>query len=124
MRPVFGLNVEEVRQNVYGRMIAERKRIAQRFRSEGLGESARIRGEKERDLKQISSEAYRQSQELVGKADAEAAKIYADAYNLDADFYQFLKTMETYQQTLDKDSWLILSTEGEFFRYLNDATPR
>lgn len=115
---------DDVRQNVYERMIAERTRIAQRFRSEGQGESARIRGEKERDLKQISSEAYRQAQEMIGKADAEAAAIYAEAYNRDPDFYQFLKTMETYPQVLDNESWLILSTDGELLRFLNDARGR
>lgn len=112
---------DDVRQNVYERMIAERKRIAERYKSEGLGESARIRGEKERDLKQISSEAYRQSQELVGKADAEATTIYADAYGRDPDFYQFFKTMETYPQTFDQESWLILSTDGEFFKFLQQT---
>ncbi len=112
---------DDVRQNVYERMIAERQRIAQRFRSEGQGDSARIRGEKERDLKEITSEAYRRAQEMVGKADAEAASIYAEAYNRDPQFYQFLKTMETYPQALDQESWLILSTEGELLRYLKGA---
>ncbi len=109
---------EDVRQNVYERMIAERNRIAQQFRSEGLGDSARIRGEKERDLKQITSDAYRKSREIIGKADARATAISAEAYGRDPDFYQFLKTMETYETTLDKDSWIILSTDGEFYRYL------
>ncbi len=112
---------DDVRQNVYERMIAERQRIAQRFRSEGQGDSARIRGEKERDLKEITSEAYRRAQEMVGKADAEAASIYAEAYNRDPQFYEFLKTMETYPQALDKESWLILSTEGELLRFLKGA---
>ncbi len=115
---------DDVRENVYERMIAERTRIAQRFRSEGQGDSARIRGEKERDLKQITSEAYRQAQEMVGKADAEAAGIYAEAYNRDPEFYQFLKTMETYSRALDEDSLLILSTEGEFMRFLQRARGR
>ncbi len=109
---------ETVRKTVYDRMIAERKRIAERFRSEGFGESARIRGEKERELKAIQSEAYRKSQEIVGKADAEATAIYAQAYNRDPEFYRFIKTMESYQETLDEDSWLVLSTESDFFRYL------
>ncbi len=112
---------DDVRQNVYERMIAERQRIAQRFRSEGQGDSARIRGEKERDLKEITSEAYRRAQEMVGKADAEAASIYAEAYNRDPQFYEFLKTMEIYPQALDKESWLILSTEGELLRFLKGA---
>ncbi len=111
--------VEAVRQNAYERMIAERNRIAQRFLSEGQGESARIRGEKERELKKIESEAYRKSQELVGQADGEATAIYAKAYNKDPEFYQFLKTMESYQDALDKDSWLILTTDSDFFKFLD-----
>ena len=115
---------DEVRQDVYQRMIAERNRIAQRFRSEGQGESARIRGEKERDLQQITSEAFRQGQELIGKADAEATAIYAEAYNRDPNFYQFLKTMESYTNVFDEQSWLILSTDGEFLQFLQEARPR
>ncbi len=114
---------DDVRQNVYQRMIAERTRIAERFRSEGLGESARIRGEKERDLQEITSEAYRQSQELIGKADAEATSIYAAAYGRDPAFYDFLKTMESYPAAFDKESWLILSTDGEFLRFLQSTRP-
>jgi membrane protease subunit HflC len=109
---------ETVRSTVYDRMIAERKRIAERFRSEGLGESARIRGEKERKLKAVQSEAYRKSQEIVGRADANATSIYAGAYGRDPEFYGFIKTMESYPETLDENSWVVLSTDGEFFRYL------
>ena len=116
--------VDEVRENAYQRMIAERKRIAERFLSEGHGESARIRGEKERELKQIESEAYRKSQELIGQADGEATAIYAAAYNKDPDFYQFLKTMESYEDALDQETWLILSTDSDFFKYLDRSLGR
>jgi membrane protease subunit HflC len=113
--------VEEVRQKVYERMIAERQRIADRFRSEGAGEASRIRGERERDLKQIQSEAYRQAEETKGEADASATEIYTAAYNSSEEsrqFYQFLKTMETYESTLDKETSLILTTDGQFYRFL------
>ncbi len=116
--------VEEVRRTVYERMIAERTRIADRFRSEGQGEALRIRGDKERDLKEISSEAYRQAQEIIGEADAEATQIYAQAYNQSADsrrFYQFLKSMETMSKTIDKETSMVLSTDGEFYRYLENG---
>ncbi|NJL29104.1 MAG: protease modulator HflC [Thermoanaerobaculia bacterium] len=116
--------VEEVRRSVYDRMNAERKRIADRFRSEGQGETSRINGERERELKQIESEAYRQAQEIVGRADAEAAEIYAQAYDQSPDarrFYAFLKTMETYGKTIDTDTWLLLSTKGELYGYLKDS---
>jgi membrane protease subunit HflC len=113
--------VEDVRREVYARMISERQRIAEQYRSEGAGEAARISGDKERELKSIQSEAYRQAQEIRGKADAEAADIYAKAYNKDAGFYRFLKTMEVYRQTFDEDTLLLLATDGEFLRYLETA---
>jgi len=113
--------VEQVRTEVYARMVSERQRIAEQFRSEGGGESARINGEKERELKQITSEAYRLAQEIKGRADAEAADIYAGAYNRDPEFYRFLKTMEIFKETLDEGTVLVLSTESDFLRYLNSA---
>jgi len=116
--------VDEVQQKVFDRMIAERKRIAAKYRSEGDGKSAEIRGEKERELKRIQSEAYRKAQEIKGKADAEATRIYADAYNLDSEFYQFMKTLETYVATLDKETWLLLSTDNEFLKYLKSSEKR
>ncbi|HSN53061.1 MAG TPA: protease modulator HflC [Candidatus Sulfomarinibacteraceae bacterium] len=109
------------RPKVYERMISERKRIAEEYRSEGAGEAARINGAKDRDLKEISSEAYRQAQEIRGRADAEAADIYARAYNRDPEFFRFLKTMEVYRNALDEDTILMLSTGGEFLRYLESA---
>jgi membrane protease subunit HflC len=110
--------VEEVRDSVYGRMIAERKQIAEKFRSEGKGEAQKILGEKERDLKRITSEAYRKAQTIKGKADAESTKLYANAYGIDPDFYSFVKTLELYSDAFDKDSSLVLSTDSEFFKYL------
>jgi len=113
--------VEEVRRKVFDRMIAERRRIADRFRSEGEGEASRIKGEKERDLKLIQSDAYRQAREIRGDADAKATLIYAAAYDRSLDsrsFYGFLKTMEVYQETIDKGTTLILSTDGEFYRFV------
>jgi membrane protease subunit HflC len=111
--------VEEVRQEVYARMISERQRIAEQFRSEGAGESARINGERERELKAVTSEAYRQAQEIKGRADAGAADIYAAAYNGDPEFYRFLKTMEVLRETMDSTTVLVLSTDDDFLRYLS-----
>ncbi len=110
--------VEEVRQKVYERMIAERKQISEQFRSEGKGESKKIEGEREKELKRINSDAYRKAQEIKGKADGEAARIYAEAFNKDPEFYSFVKTLDTYRQTLDKDSIVILSTKSDFLKYL------
>ena len=110
--------VEEVQRDVFLRMIAERQRIAEEFRSEGQGESARIGGERERDLAQIQSEAYRTAQELRGEADAEATAIYAEAHNRDADFYAFTKSLETYELTMDPSTFFILGTDSELLRFL------
>ena len=110
--------VDEVQQEVYARMISERKRIAERYRSEGAGEAARIAGERERELQRIESEAFRTAQEIRGKADAEAADIYAAAYNRDPDFYSFTRSLETYEHVMDSTHDPILDTENEFLRYL------
>ena len=113
--------VEEVQNKIFERMITERKRIADKFRSEGHGEASKILGNKERELKKIQSGAYKTAQEIIGKADAEATAIYASAYNQSQesrDFYGFLKTMETYKTTLSEKDWLVLSTRGDFFIYL------
>lgn len=116
--------VEEVQRKVFDRMIAERQRIASKYRSEGDGRSAEISGEKELELKKIQSEAYKTAQEIKGEADARATKIYALAYNLDPEFYQFMKTLETYQASLDKQTWFLLSTETEFLKYLKSSVKR
>ncbi|MHC5076497.1 MAG: protease modulator HflC [Planctomycetota bacterium] len=113
--------VDEVQQKIFERMITERKRIADKFRSEGQGEASKILGNKDRELKKIQSGAYKTAQEIKGKADAEATAIYASAYNQSQesrDFYRFLKTMETYKTTLSEKDWLVLSTKVEFFKYL------
>jgi membrane protease subunit HflC len=109
--------VDRVRDSVYERMIAERKQMAEKFRSEGKGEASKIIGEKDRDLKQITSAAYKTAQEIKGKADAEATKIYAEAYNVDPEFYSFTKTLEIYNESLDEKNSLIISTDSEFFKY-------
>ena len=114
--------IADVQQDVFARMIAERQRIAEEFRSEGQGESARIQGERERDLAQIQSEAYRTAEELRGTADAEATAIYAEAYGRDAAFYAFTKSLETYERTMGPSTVFILGTDSEFLRFLE--TPR
>ena len=113
--------VAEVQQDVFARMIAERQRIAQQYRSEGEGEAARIRGERERDLQRIQSEAYRQAEETRGVADAAATGIYAAAYDRGAAFYAFMKSMETLETSIDQNTILVLSTEGDLFRYLDES---
>jgi membrane protease subunit HflC len=114
--------VEEVRKSVYGRMIAERNQIAEKFRSEGKGEAQKILGEKERDLQEIESEAFKTAQRIKGDADAEATIIYAEAYGKDPEFYSFVQTLEIYREALDKNSSIILSTDSEFLKYLKGSS--
>jgi len=113
-----------VSTKIHERMTSERQQIASRFRSEGEGEAAKILGSKERDLRQIESEAYREVQKIKGDADAKATEIYARAYGANPqgpEFHQFLRTMDAYRKTLDKETTLILSTDTDIFRYLKYA---
>jgi membrane protease subunit HflC len=127
--PQFGIELEDVRfkrinyidtvqHKVFERMISERRRIAERSRSEGQGRAAEIRGQKERDILGTTSVGYRSAQEIKGNADAKATGIYARAYGKDPELYQFLKSMETLKESLDQDTWLILSTDTELLKYL------
>jgi len=111
----------DVLDRIYQRMISERLQIAQRFRSEGEGESARIAGQRERDLNEIQSNAYLQVQQIRGESDAKASEIYAKAYTQDpqaAEFYTFLKTLDTYRKIFTKDSTIVLSTDSQLFQLL------
>ena len=117
----------DVLDRIYQRMISERRQIAQRFRSEGEGEAARIAGQKERDLNEIQSTAYRKVQEIRGESDAKATEIYARAYTQNpqaAEFYGFLKSMETYRRSLGKDATIVLSTDSDLFNLLKRASPK
>jgi membrane protease subunit HflC len=134
---VFGIELLDIRfrrinynasvqPKIYDRMISERRQIAERFRSEGNGEAARILGNRERDLKRIQSEAYRRVEEIRGEADARAAAIYASAYNQSptaVQFYEFTRTMEAYKSIIADNTTLILSTDSELFRFLQGMTP-
>lgn len=114
------LNYTKTVQNkVFERMISERKRAAEKYRSEGQGRKAEIEGQMAKELQEIKSEAYKSAQEIKGKADAKAIKIYADAYNKDPEFYSFIKTLETYKNVVSKDSVFILTTESDIYKYLN-----
>jgi membrane protease subunit HflC len=127
--PEFGIELVDVRfkrinytdsvqQTVFQRMISERKRIAERSRSEGQGKAAEIRGQKERDMLAASSVGYKNAQALKGAADAKATAIYARAYGRDPEFYQFLKAMETLNGAFSQGTTAILSTDSELLKYL------
>lgn len=111
--------VSDVRNSVYKRMIAERNQMAEKFRSEGRGKAAEIRGQKEKELKKITSEAYKTAQSIKGEADAEVTKILADAYGIDPEFYSFIESLEVYKEKLAiGDSKFVFSTDSDFFKYL------
>ncbi|MDP8257962.1 MAG: protease modulator HflC [Candidatus Aadella gelida] len=112
--------VENVRQKVYERMISERKRAAEMYRSEGRGKSAEVEGKMEKELKLITSAAYKEAQGLRGKADAEAITVYAEAYGKDPKFYSFMKTLETYKDTIDSNTTIVLTTNGDYFKYIKN----
>lgn len=112
--------IESVRNKVFERMIAERLRIAEKYRSEGLGKKAEIEGEMEKELQKITSEAYKTAQEIKGSADAEAVKIYAAAYERDPEFYSFLKTLDTYKSTVDDKTWLLLTTDSDYLKFIKN----
>ncbi len=117
---------ESVRPKIYDRMISERRQIAERFRSEGNGEAARINGNRERELNRIRSEAYREVEEIRGTADAKATQIYAKAYNQSKEavkFYEFIRTMDMYKSVVGNNTTLLLSTQSEAFKYLKAMDP-
>ncbi len=133
--PEFGIELVDVRfkrlnytdsvqQTVFQRMISERKRIAERSRSEGQGKAAEVRGQKERDMLAASSVGYKNAQALKGAADAKATAIYARAYGRDPEFYQFLKAMETLNGAFSQGTTAILSTDSELLKYLKSDAGR
>ena len=109
---------QEVQAKVFERMISERNKIAAKYLSEGEGDSSEILGKMQRELDQIQSEAYQTAQEIKGKADATAISIYANAYNRDPEFYEFLKTLETYETTIDNKNTIIMTTDSDYYKFL------
>jgi membrane protease subunit HflC len=109
---------DEVREEVYRRMVSQQERIAERYRAQGQGKRAEIAGVTTQERRRIESESYRRAQEILGEAEAESTRIYADAYEQDPEFYRFLKSLETFQEVLGANDTLILSTESDLLRYL------
>lgn len=117
--------VESVQEQVFQRMIAERQRMAEQFRSEGEGRAAEIGGETDRMVAEIKSEARRDADIIRGQADAEATRIYNEAYGRDAEFYAFFRTLESYADSLGKAVTLVVDSDSDYFQYLrssNDST--
>jgi membrane protease subunit HflC len=115
--------VEEVQQKVFDRMISERQRISEKYKSEGAGEAANIMGQKQKELERIQSEAYKEAEQLKGAADAQAIQIYAEAHGKDPEFFAFLQTLETYRKSTNASTKLILTTDSELYKYLKSSQP-
>ena len=107
-----------VESKVYERMISERQRIAQKIRSIGKGEKAKIKGRLSRDLQRIKALAYKKEQMIKGKAQAKATAIYANAMGSDPDFFDFIRSMEAYESTLGDKAEYILSSHNRFLKWL------
>lgn len=112
---------DSVQQKVYGRMISERERIAERIRSYGKGEQAKIQGKTDKDLKLIESESYRKVQNIKGQAEAEAISIYAKALRQGPSFYRFVRSLEAYEKSLPAKSKLLLSSKSRFWQVLKSG---
>lgn len=113
--------VDEVREKVFMRMISERQRISEKYKSEGEGEAAKISGEKQKELERIQSEAYKETEQIKGDADAQAIQIYAEAHGKDPEFFAFLQTLDTYRNATNPSTKLILTTDSELFKYLKNS---
>lgn len=108
----------EIAESIYSRMRAERERIAKRYRSEGVEEQLKIKAETDKEKAIIIAEAKRRSEELRGEGDAQAIKIYANALERDPEFYAFLRSLETYRESLNPEATLVLSANSQLFKYL------
>ena len=113
--------VEMVQKQVFERMIAERQRIAEQFRSEGQGRSAEIEGETDRLLLEIKSKAERDADVIRGMADAEATKIYNEAYGADPEFYAFYRTLESYSKALGRGTTMMIGGDSDYFKYFKSS---
>jgi len=109
---------KQVQSKLFNRMISEQNMIAEKYRAQGQGKKQEILGLQIQEEKTILSSAYKQSQIIKGKADAKAIKIYADAYEQDKLLFEFLKSLDAYEQIIDPTTTIILSTDSEFFKYL------
>lgn len=114
------LNFPEAnKQSVYDRMKAEREQMAQKYRSEGSEEASKIRSDANKEQQIILSEANKQAQQVKGEGDAQAIRIYGEAFQKDPEFYKFIRTLETYEKTIDENTTLILPSTAEILKYLS-----
>lgn len=104
--------------SIYARMEAERKRQANKFRSEGEEEAQKIRAATDRDKTVILAEAYKKSQLIRGEGEAKALDIYAASYSKDSEFFEFTRTLETYEKVIDNKTTLVLPGDSKLFKML------
>ena len=109
---------QENEASIYARMEAERKRQANKFRSEGEEEAQKIRAATDRDKTVLLADAYKKAQQIRGEGDARALDIYASSYSKDPDFYEFTRTLETYEKVIDKKTTLVLPGDSKLFKGL------
>lgn len=128
-RENYGMDVIEVRikrlsfpdqnlESVFGRMRAERARIATGYRSEGEEEAAKIRAKADREARELVAQAYQEAERIKGEGDAEAIRLYAQSFQADPQFYRFLRTLQAFERILDDRATLILSAQSDLFRLL------
>jgi membrane protease subunit HflC len=110
---------ETVNVDVYRRMEAERKRVANELRSTGAAEAEQIRADADKQREVIVAEAYKEAQKLKGEGDARAAALYSAAYSRNPEFYAFYRSMEAYKASFrSKNDVMVLQPNSEFFRYM------
>jgi membrane protease subunit HflC len=114
---------KEVQQSVFARMVAERERIAKRYRSEGEEEAAKIRAQTDKEKTIILAKAYEESQKMRGLGDGESTRISAEAFGQDEEFYQFVRSLQAYENVIDQNTNLILSADSKLLRYLQKTSP-
>jgi membrane protease subunit HflC len=128
----YGISVIDVRirrvdlpseneESIYARMEAERKRQANKFRSEGSEEAQKIRAATDRDKTIILANAYKEAERIRGEGDAKAVQIYAKSYSSDPKFYEFVRTLDAYKKVVDDNTTLVLPSNSKLFKLLMDG---
>ena len=128
----YGISVVDVRirrvdlpaeneASIYARMEAERKRQANKFRSEGEEEAQKIRAATDRDKTIILADAYKEAERIRGEGDAKAVQVYARSYSSDPKFYEFVRTLDTYKKVVDDKTTLVLPSDSKLFKLLLDG---
>ncbi len=112
---------EGVQEAVFARMRAERERIAKEHRAKGEEAAMQIRAEADRHVTVLLAEAEKQDRILRGEGEARATAIYAEAFNRDPELYNFLRSLQAYERFLAQDSTLVIGTDSELLRFLEDS---